>query len=107
MSEADIVPPSPAALSEAFSLSSEILRNIELNELPLSNIALKSSRLARLLNDFDFQEIMKYEAGGYPSTASGVPNDVWKLGGVAGRHFDHTDQISKKTTRRMYLLRIT
>lgn len=38
-------------LSEALALSEEILRNIELNELPLENICLKTSRLARLLND--------------------------------------------------------
>ncbi len=51
MSEA--VPLSRKALSEALYLSSEILKNIELSELPLTNIALKASRLARLLNDFD------------------------------------------------------
>ena len=47
----EIVPPTTEALKEALTLSSEILRNIELSEIPLTNIALKASRLARLLND--------------------------------------------------------
>jgi hypothetical protein len=38
-------------LSEALALAETILRNIELSELPLENICLKTSRLARLLND--------------------------------------------------------
>jgi len=58
-----IVPPSAEALKEALSLSEEILRNIELSELPLTNIALKASRLARLLNEYDVQKIMEFEAG--------------------------------------------
>jgi hypothetical protein len=34
-------PPSHPALTEALQLSAEILKNIELSELPLTNIALK------------------------------------------------------------------
>jgi len=37
--------------SEALSLAEEILRNIELNEIPFANTCLKVARLARLLND--------------------------------------------------------
>lgn len=80
-----LVPPSLIALREALTLSEEILRNIELNEQPLSNIALKTGRLARLLNDFDYQKIMGYEAGGYPFSTNGVPIDVYHLGVKAGR----------------------
>lgn len=81
----DVIPPSKEALEEAFSLSSEILRNIELNELPLSNVALKTARLARLVNDFDVQRIMEFEVGGYPSTPDGIPQDTWHLLVAAGR----------------------
>ena len=42
-------------LEQALQLSEEILSNIELNEISLSNIALKTSRLARLLDDFENQ----------------------------------------------------
>ncbi len=86
MSEA--VPPSRKALSEALYLSSEILKNIELSELPLTNIALKASRLARLLNDFDVQKIMVYEVGGYPTLQSNtVSPETWQLAIAAGRGY--------------------
>jgi len=66
-------------------LSEDILRNIELVELPLSNVVLKASRLARLLNDFDMQQMFEYEAGGYPTTPNGVHPDIYRLAVIAGR----------------------
>lgn len=83
----DPIRPSVTAMKEALQLSEEILRNIELSELPLSNIALKASRLARLLNEFSYQKLFEYEAGGYPSTPTGVPPDVWELAQEAGRTY--------------------
>lgn len=61
--EEEKIPPNKQSLKEALSLSEEILTDIELNKIPLTNIALKISRLSRLLNDFDHQKIMEYEAG--------------------------------------------
>ncbi|MFN0118199.1 MAG: hypothetical protein ACKVQC_07930 [Elusimicrobiota bacterium] len=87
----DLVHPSRASLQEALDLSGDILRNIELSELPLVNIALKTSRLARILGDFDVQKIMAYEAGGYPSESTGVAQEVWRLAVVAGRKFSQSD----------------
>ncbi|WP_423394993.1 hypothetical protein [Burkholderia sp. LMG 21824] len=81
----DAILPSRAALSEALDLSNDILRNIELTETPLTQIALKASRLARLLNDFDYRQIFEYEASGYPTTPDGVPPSVWKCAQIAGR----------------------
>ena len=66
-------------LEQALQLSEEILSNIELNEISLSNIALKTSRLARLLDDFKNQKIFQYEASGYPTTPDGIAPDIWKL----------------------------
>jgi len=86
-----IVPPTAEALKEVLSLSSEILRNIELSEIPLTNIALKTSRLACLLNDYDVQTIMGYEAGGYPDKPDGIPPDVWRLAVMAGRIYEIKD----------------
>jgi hypothetical protein len=96
------IPPSRKALSEAFTLSDEILRNIELSELPLTNVALKTGRLARLLNDFDMQRIMGYEVGGYTSTPDGVPHEVYKLAVLAGREIKTRDFISKKVNTGVY-----
>ena len=80
-------PPYKKALVEALELSEEILKNIELSEIPLTNIALKVSRLARILNDFEYQKIMEYETGGYPSTPNRVSHDIYKLAVLAGREF--------------------
>jgi hypothetical protein len=88
------IPPNPETLKEALSLSSEILQNIELSEISLTNIALKTSRLARFLNDYDVQKIMEYEAGGYPSTPSGVTPETWRLVLIAGRTFERKDYLS-------------
>lgn len=81
----EIVPPTTEALKEALTLSEDILRSIELGDMPLTNIALKTSRLARLLNDYDIQKIMGFEVGGYPTTLDGVKPDVWELLVMAGR----------------------
>lgn len=83
--ENESIPPNRQALEEANSLAEEVLRNVELSELPLANIALKASRLARLLNEYEYQKIMEYEASGYPSTPDGVAPEVWQLAITAGR----------------------
>lgn len=88
---AEVVPPSRQALREALTLSEEVLRNIELSEMPLANVALKASRFARLLNDFDSQKIMEYEASGYPSTPEGVEPNIYRLAVEAGREFQQKD----------------
>lgn len=88
----DLIPPSKQALRDALELSDEIIRNVELSECPLASIALKSSRLARLLNDFNMQKIMQYEAGGYPSSPSGVAAEVYQLAAIAGREYQEKDR---------------
>lgn len=78
-------------------LSDEILRNVELGEIPLSSVALKASRLARLLNDAEYQQIMAYEVSGYSGTAAGVEPSVYRLAVKAGREFEEKkdEQVSK------------
>jgi hypothetical protein len=74
-------------LEQSFTLSEEILKNIELSEIPLTNIALKTSRLARLLNDFEHQKIFQYEASGYPTKPDGVPPNIFELNQKAQRTY--------------------
>ncbi|MBI2267062.1 MAG: hypothetical protein HYU64_18190 [Armatimonadetes bacterium] len=76
---------------KALALSEEVLRNIEMSELPLANISLKVSRLARLLNDLSLQKVMEYEASGYPSTPGGILPDAYRLAALAGREFQQKD----------------
>ena len=44
--------------TEALQLAEDILKNIELSEIPLSNICLKVARLARLSNDLENIELL-------------------------------------------------
>lgn len=86
------IPPSTVALQEALRLSENLLREIELSEIPLTNAALKASRLARLLNEFDYQRIFEYEAGGYPTTPNGLQPDVWACAVAAGRTYQKKNE---------------
>ncbi len=96
------IPPNRQAQAEALILSEETLRNIELSEIPLTQIALKASRIARLLNDLDIMSIMRNEAGGYLQTPTGLPPETWRLAGLAGRHFQIQDPTNKKVDTRAY-----
>jgi hypothetical protein len=71
--------------NQAILLAEEALRELELSEASLSSIALKASRIARILGDFEMQRIMLYEVGGYPSESSGVNKEVWRSVERAGR----------------------
>jgi hypothetical protein len=96
------VPPSRQAIREALALSEDVLRNIELCEIPLANAALKASRLARLLNDFELQKALEYEASGYPTTPDGVPVDTYRLAVLAGREFSQKDAKSGEVKKYIY-----
>jgi hypothetical protein len=102
----DQIPPSRMALREALQLSEEILKNIELSDLHLANVALKTSRLARLVNDFAGQKIMQYEASGYPSEPDGVVPDVFELACLAGRKILEKDEKSGETKTYIYVISI-
>ncbi|MFH4432812.1 AbiTii domain-containing protein [Vibrio diabolicus] len=78
-------------LKEALSLSESIISDIELNIGSLSNIALKASRLARLIGHFDHQKIFLYEVSGYPTTPNGVDSKTWALARTARRINKHKD----------------
>lgn len=96
------IPPSPQALEEALSLSEAILADIELVRIPLSSVALKASRLARLLNDHDYEQIMIYEAGGYPIEQGIFTAESWRLAVIAGRRWTEKDNQTGKNKELAY-----
>ena len=99
----DEIPPTPEALAEAGALSGEILKDIELSRVSLATAALKAGRLARLLNDFDAQQVFQYEASGYPTTPDGVRPAIWHLLEAAGRTFQERDPKAKDARTRAFL----
>ncbi|MFZ0321796.1 MAG: hypothetical protein WAL56_21915 [Candidatus Sulfotelmatobacter sp.] len=98
VSNAEVVPPSAEATAEALRLSEEILRNVELNEIPLTNVALKTSRLARLLNDLGAEKTMRFEASGYPVKDGIMTQENWLLAIAAGRKYIEQDGSEKAFT---------
>jgi hypothetical protein len=99
----DLIPPSRQALREALTLSDDVLKNIELNEVGLSQVALKCVRLARLLNDFDMQKIMQFEAGGYPVNANGsFSKEIFDLCRRAGRSYHEKNEKTEKIAEYAY-----
>lgn len=97
---------SKSALAEALALAEDLLRNIELNELPLANITLKASRLARLLGDFKFHQIFTYEVSGYPGTPDGLPKDVYEFAVFAGREFLQKNLKTNENDKYVYMTSI-
>lgn len=95
--------PSAQALAEAEILSGEILRDIELSQSPLSLVVLKALRLARILNDFEAQQIFEWESGSYPIGATGLEHDVSVAARKANRHYYW--RRSSKEERKRYVYR--
>ncbi len=86
------IPPTKKAFDEALKLTDEIIKNIELSEIPLANVALKTARLARLINDFAMIKIMNLEISGYSNDSTGfVPKDQWEIGIEADREYQTED----------------
>lgn len=56
-----------SSLQMAKELSDVILMDLEMNQLPISQILMKAKRLARLLHDSDAQKWLDYEIMGYPA----------------------------------------
>ena len=74
-------------LAEAVALSEDILKDIELGQVRLSVVVLKAMRLARILNDFEIQQIFEWESSGYPQDPSGARLEVRDAATKAGRTY--------------------
>ena len=81
------IPATSEVLAEAETLSADILRDIELSQVRLSMVVLRALRLARLLNDFEMQQIFEWESGGYPRGISVASPEVWGAGTTTGRMY--------------------
>jgi hypothetical protein len=77
----------PRRTDDALSLSEEILTDIELSRIPLEEIVLRCSRLARLLNDQEAAEWLRQELGGFDrdSKTGYLTASAWKGALRSGR----------------------
>lgn len=93
-------------LGECTALSAEILKNIELSEIPLTKVILKGLRLCRLLNDTDGILLFSFEASGYPEEDDGsMTSEAWRISKIAGRRYFKEDD--QKRTEYAYLTLIS
>ncbi|PIR92955.1 hypothetical protein COT99_03365 [Candidatus Falkowbacteria bacterium CG10_big_fil_rev_8_21_14_0_10_43_10] len=78
---------------EILQLAEEILKNIELQEISLSNIVLRCARLARITGNQSAMDLFKYELTGYPSDDQGfVLFGAFELARYANRTFRQKDE---------------
>ena len=91
-----------SASQEALALSNDLLADLELSRLPLSNCFMKASRLARLLGDFDTLRTFQYELEGYPRSPDGISSDIWSLAENANRVYKEKDSKTETITERCY-----
>ncbi|MEA5670213.1 hypothetical protein VA602_02545 [Pseudomonas sp. MH2] len=78
-------------MAEMMDLAKSILDDVEMCTASLTQVALRTSRLARLTARLEDQQIFLYEASGYPSSPNGVPSNVWKLLAKSGRIYKVKD----------------
>lgn len=82
--------------TQILQLSEEILKNIELSEITLSNVVLKCSRLARLTGNQKAMDLFYYELAGYPKDKNGyVQPEAFELARHANRTFYKKDKSGK------------
>jgi hypothetical protein len=80
---------------EILKLAEEILKNLELNEIPLGNVILKCMRLARLSNDQESIKLFNYEINGYPKDDKGyVLAEAFTLARQVNRVFRNKNKSS-------------
>jgi hypothetical protein len=82
-------------LRMAKELSNVILGDLEINQLPISQILMKAKRLARMLHDSDAQKWLDYEIMGYP-----VVFDPDELGTCKKYYMSDRPVIRDEKTRR-------
>lgn len=74
-------------------LAEEIIENIELQEISLSNIVLRCARLARITRNQSAMDLFKYELAGYPIDDQGlVLAEAFKLAKYANRSYHQKDK---------------
>lgn len=91
---------------EALELADELLRNIELSQLPPADVARKAYRLARLLDDGDAVDWLGYEAGGYP-TGKSLDAKAWAAAVRSNRVYTNPNDEQRAQTAMLGELQAT
>lgn len=87
---------------EKLPLSEEILKNIELEEMPFFSILLKCQRLARISNDIDALEWFTQEIIGFESGDGGLTEKGASAASRSNRQTIHTDPKTQEKSRKFF-----
>lgn len=83
---------------ETLKLAEEILKNIELDEISLSSVVMKCSRLARLSDNLTVMRALQYELSGYPRDKNrNILPEAWLMGDALDRVFTDKNKEGKYT----------
>lgn len=85
-------------VADATKLSEQLLEDLEMGKSTLTLIAMKASRLARLMGDNDYQDLFIFESNGYPAINGVYSREAWRLARVAGRTYKDVDEDGKEQT---------
>ncbi len=94
--------PTRETLAEALTLSGEVLSDLELADIPLSQTALKAARVARLVGNPLLERFFQFEAIGYPRDGP-LDTETWQLALAAGRKMVYEDPKTKQKSDRVYV----
>lgn len=73
---------------QALEACDKVINGIEDGTITVSSALLQCMKIARLVNDVDGQEWLRYEYGGYPKTDDGfVTSSAWDVAVAHGRSF--------------------
>lgn len=71
---------------QALEACDKVINGIEDGTINVSSSLLLCKKIARLVNDFEGQEWLNYEYGGYPNN-NGIPQYAWNIGAKHGRMY--------------------
>lgn len=88
--------------AQALEACNKVIDGIEDDTITVLSALLQCMKIARLVNDVDGQEWLRYECGGYPETDEGFVTDSgWAIGVRHGRSY-----ISSKDNKRYIFLNL-
>lgn len=74
-------------IQECTLLAAEVLDDFQESRISIDRILLKALRLYSLLGDQFGAALFTYETSGYPTTPTGLPQNVWVIAEAAGRTY--------------------
>lgn len=79
---------------QALVACDKVINGIEDGTISVSSSLLLCKKIARLVNDWEGQEWLNYEYGGYPSD-NGIPPYAWNVGSKHGRKYLGKNSVGK------------